>query len=304
MRPATVTTADTPPVLYGEPMARHTSWRVGGAAEIYFRPRSREELAGFLAGLDAQTPVHWIGLGSNLLVRDGGVRGVVISTAGTFDELRDHGAGLVEAGAGVPCTVLARQCARWQVGPAEFFAGIPGTVGGALMMNAGAFGGETWTSVLSVEVINRRGEIFQRGRDSYAVSYREVHGPAGEWFLAAKFQFDPARPTSPDGVRALIRDRQAKQPLGLPSCGSVFRNPTGDFAGRLIEAAGLKGFRLGGAQISEKHANFIINTGHATAADIEALILHVQRTVADQGGIKLIPEVHIIGEPHTPGAPQ
>jgi UDP-N-acetylmuramate dehydrogenase len=284
-------------VFYGEPMARHTSWRVGGPADIYFKPRSRDELVAFLRRIDPALPVHWVGLGSNLLVRDGGVRGVVIVTAGCLEHLRHLGDGLVEAEAGVPCTVLARHCARWQVGPAEFFAGIPGTVGGALTMNAGAFGGETWNHVGEVEVVNRRGEVTRRPRNEYEVGYRQVRGPEGEWFLAARFRFDPRRPTSLDGVRALIQERQAKQPLGRPSCGSVFRNPPGDFAGRLIEAAGLKGARIGGAQVAEKHANFIINTGRATAADIEALILHVQATVEHASGVRLVPEVHVLGEP-------
>jgi len=284
-------------ISHDEPMAKHTSWRVGGPADIYFKPRSRDELVDFLRRLDPATPVHWVGLGSNLLVRDGGVRGAVIVTAGCLEHLRHLGDGLVEAEAGVPCTVLARHCARWGVGPAEFFAGIPGTVGGALTMNAGAFGGETWQHVAEVEVVNRRGEVARRAPGEYQVAYREVRGPAGEWFLAARFRFDPAQPTSLDGVRTLIQQRQAKQPLGMPSCGSVFRNPPGDYAGRLIEAAGLKGFRIGGAQVSDKHANFIINTGQATAADIEALIRHVQGVVEAGQGIRLVPEVHVLGEP-------
>jgi UDP-N-acetylmuramate dehydrogenase len=281
---------------HDEPMARHTSWRVGGPADVYFKPRSRVELVEFLQRTDPRTPVHWVGLGSNLLVRDGGVRGVVIATAGCLEHLRHLGEGLVEAEAGVPCTVLARHCARWGVGPAEFFAGIPGTVGGALAMNAGAFGGETWQRVADVEVVDRRGQVTRRAPAEYQVGYREVRGPQGEWFLSARFRFDPATPTSMDGVRALIQQRQAKQPLGMPSCGSVFRNPPGDFAGRLIEAAGLKGYRIGGAQVSEKHANFIINTGQATATDIEALIGHVQQSVERCHGVRLVPEVHVLGE--------
>jgi UDP-N-acetylmuramate dehydrogenase len=289
-------------VFYGEPMSRHTSWRVGGPADVYFKPRSRDELVDFLRRLDPELPVHWVGLGSNLLVRDGGVRGVIIVTAGCLEHLRHLGEGLVEAEAGVPCTVLARHCARWQVGPAEFFAGIPGTVGGALTMNAGAFGGDTWSRAVEVETVNRRGEVRRRQRNEYEIAYREVHGPAGEWFLSARFQFDPAQPTSLEGVRSLIQERQAKQPLGMPSCGSVFRNPPGDFAGRLIESAGLKGHRIGGAQVSEKHANFIINTGKATAAEIEALIRHVQSAVEARHSVHLVPEVHMLGEAQAEGA--
>lgn len=284
-------------VLREEPMAKHTSWRVGGPADVYFRPASRESLLTFLRSLDGRTPILWVGLGSNLLVRDGGVRGVVISTVGVLDDLQHLGEGLVDAGAGVPCTVLARRCAAWRIGPAEFFAGIPGTIGGALAMNAGAFGGETWNCVQTVETVNRHGVVTRREASEYRVAYREVSRPAEEWFLGAQFRFDTGRPTEAERVRALIRDRQAKQPLGLPSCGSVFRNPPGDFAGRLIEAAGLKGLRRGGAEVSGKHANFIINTGNATAADIEGLITHVRAVVAERMGVQLTPEVHIVGEP-------
>lgn len=290
-------TVDAMRISRNEPMARHTSWRVGGPADLYFRPRSRAELAAFLRELDPATPVHWMGLGSNLLVRDGGIRGAVIATAGCLAELHHLGDSLVEAGAGVPCTLLARQCARWQLGPAAFLAGIPGTVGGALTMNAGAFGDETWRHVAEVEVIDRQGAMRWRQPADYQVSYREVRGPAGEWFLGARLRFDPAQPTSLDAVRELIEQRQVKQPLGLPSGGSVFRNPPGDHAGRLIEAAGLKGLRVGGAEVSTKHANFIINTGTASAADIEALIGQVRRRVVEVHGIELVPEVHMLGEP-------
>lgn len=283
-------------VLHDEPMAHHTSWRVGGRADVYFRPRSREELAGFLRRLDPRTPVHWVGLGSNLLVRDGGVRGVVIATTGGLRQLRHLGDGLVEAEAGVTCSALARHCVRWQVGPAEFFAGIPGTVGGALAMNAGAFGGETWQHVVEVDVMDHGGNLRCRRRADYQAGYREVRGPAGEWFVAARFGFDAQRPSRSETLRAILRERKARQPVSMPSCGSVFRNPPGDFAGRLIETAGLKGMRIGGAQVSELHANFIVNTGAATAADIEALIAHVQAVVAERHGVRLRPEVHVLGE--------
>jgi UDP-N-acetylmuramate dehydrogenase len=297
MRALAMAAPDKARVLIDEPMSRHTSWRVGGPADLYFKPRSRDELVDFLRRLDPATAVHWVGLGSNLLVRDGGIRGVVIATAGCLEHLRHLGDGLVEAEAGVPCTLLARHCANWEVGPAEFFAGIPGTVGGALAMNAGAFGGETWQWVAEVQTVDRHGTVTRRAPDEFKVAYRDVQRPPGEWFLAARFQFDPARPTRLEGVRGSIRQRQATQPLGKPSCGSVFRNPPGDYAGRLIEAAGLKGHRIGGAEVSAKHANFILNTGKASAADIEALIAHVQATVQSVHGVRLTPEVHVLGEP-------
>lgn len=283
-------------LLTDEPMSRHTSWRVGGNADIWFRPASRNELITFIQDLDADMPITWVGLGSNLLVRDGGIRGAVIAVQDALGGLEDLGQGRVAAGAGVACTVLARHCVRQGLGPAEFFAGIPGTIGGALAMNAGAFGGETWNQVETVDVLDRAGNVRTRTPDEYEVSYRQVDGPAGEWFLGAVFGFDENFDTSMEKVRALVNERKEKQPLGLPSCGSVFRNPPGDHAARLIEAAGLKGFRIGGAVVSEKHANFIINEGEASAADIESLIEHVQSVVQAQSGIGLRREVHILGE--------
>jgi UDP-N-acetylmuramate dehydrogenase len=255
-----------------------------------------DELLGFLRELEDGVPVYWTGLGSNLLVRDGGIRGVVIAPSNALGSVDRLPGNRIEAGAGVPCTVLARRCARWQLGPAEFFAGIPGTVGGALRMNAGAFGGETWDRVAEVDTVNRRGEVFTRAKDEFEIAYRQVAGPAGEWFIAARFQFTEQPENGLDRVRALMRERQAKQPLGLPSCGSVFRNPQGFHAAQLIDSAGLKGFRVGAAAVSEKHANFIINTGDAAAADVEELIRHIRAVVEERHGIHLELEVHIVGE--------
>lgn len=283
-------------VRRNEPMSKHTSWRLGGPADLYFRPQSVDELRSFLLELDDGVPVHWTGLGSNLLVRDGGIRGVVIAPSNALGGVNRLPGNRVEAGAGVPCTVLARRCARWQLGPAEFFAGIPGTVGGALMMNAGAFGGETWDQVGEVDTVNRRGEVLTRAKSEFKIAYRQVTGPAGEWFIAARFQFAEQLEDGLDRVRALMRERQEKQPLGLPSCGSVFRNPPGQHAAQLIDSAELKGFRVGGAAVSEKHANFIINTGDATAADVEELISHIRTVVEEHHGVRLDLEVHIVGE--------
>jgi UDP-N-acetylmuramate dehydrogenase len=279
-----------------EPMSRHTSWRAGGKADLFFIPASVEDLQGFLRDLDAQTPVFWLGIGSNLLVRDGGLRGVVVSATGILKDLERVERYLVRAGSGVPCTRLARQCIRWGLGPSEFFAGIPGTVGGALTMNAGAHGGETWERVDSVRTIDRAGEIHRRSPAEYSVGYRSVTGPPDEWFLEATFRFEPGVEASMDAMKEMLERRKATQPLGLPSCGSVFRNPPDDHAARLIEAAGLKGHRIGGAEVSPKHANFIINTGDATATDIEALIDHVRHTVKERHGVDLQHEVRIVGE--------
>jgi UDP-N-acetylmuramate dehydrogenase len=279
-----------------EPMSRHTSWRVGGPAEVYFQPGSRGELIAFLGELDPQTEVYWIGLGSNLLVRDGGVRGVVLNTSRALSQVSRLDSGVVEVEAGVPCTIFARRCARWGLGPAEFFAGIPGTIGGALRMNAGAFGGETWDRVESVETIDRTGSVRRRLPEEFNISYREVRGGDDAWFLSARFALEDQAEGALQRVKRMLRDRQDSQPLGLPSCGSVFRNPPGDFAARLIETTGLKGRRVGAAEVSTKHANFIINTGEATAADVEALIELVRDEVAARHGVRLQLEVHVIGD--------
>jgi UDP-N-acetylmuramate dehydrogenase len=281
---------------YDEPMSRHTSWRAGGPADVFFIPASIDDLSLFLAGLDSDTPVFWHGVGTNLLVRDGGLRGVVISATRILRQLEQIDEYVVRAGAGVPCTQLARQCIRWGLGPSEFFAGIPGTVGGALAMNAGAHGGETWERVESVRTIDRNGEIHKRLPVDYTVGYRSVVGPANEWFIEGIFRFEPGVAPSMENMQTMLERRKTTQPLGLPSCGSVFRNPEGDYSARLIEAAGLKGHRIGGAEVSTKHANFIINQDNASATDIEALIEHVRNTVFDVHGVKLVHEVRIVGE--------
>ena len=281
---------------FDEPMSKHTSWRAGGPADVFFVPASVDDLSTFLAELDAGTPVFWLGAGSNLLVRDGGLRGVVISATRMLRGLERIDGSTVKAGAGLPCTQLARQCIRWGLGPSEFFAGIPGTVGGALTMNAGAHGGETWERVVSVRTIDRQGRIHERMPADYTVAYRSVKGPANEWFIDATLAFDPDVTPSMEAMQAMLERRKTTQPLGLPSCGSVFRNPPGDHSARLIEAAGLKGHRIGGAEVSTKHANFIINRDDATATDIEALIEFVRQTVLEVHGVSLKHEVRIVGE--------
>ena len=280
-----------------EPMSRHTSWHVGGPVQMFFTPESRTELAAFLRALPQEVPVYWVGLGSNLLVRDGGLRGVVVCTHGTLDRLERTDETTVYGEAGVACARIARQCVRWGLGPAEFFAGIPGTFGGALAMNAGAFGGETWRQVLEVETIDRHGHERRREAGEYHVSYRHVEPPEeDEWFLAARLSFQKRPAEQDDEVRELLERRRATQPIGAWSCGSVFVNPPGDHAARLIEASGVKGRAVGGASVSSKHANFILNDGNASASDIESLIQIVRDTVAREHGVTLHTEVRIVGE--------
>lgn len=283
-------------VLRDEPMSKHTSWRVGGPADLFFRPGTVAELKEFLQKLPADVPLTWIGLGSNVLVRDGGIRGAVVCTSALPREIERIDETRVHAGAGVPCATLARRCVRWGLGPAAFFAGIPGTMGGALAMNAGAFGGETWDNVESVETIDRAGTVRQRQRSEFGIGYRSVTGAGDQWFLGATLHFARGRIDDAANMRRLLDKRSDSQPLGRPSAGSVFRNPPGDHAGRLIEAAGLKGAREGGAMVSDKHANFIINSDAATARDIEALIGRIRAEIGRRFGVELEPEVRILGE--------
>jgi len=282
---------------YDEPMALHNSWRAGGPARCFFKPADVTELCEFLQQLDPQEPLLWVGLGSNLLVRDGGFPGTVIFTLGTLNELEWLDATTLRAGAGVTCSKVARESARQGLAGLEFLAGIPGTMGGALAMNAGAFGGETWNRVVVVETVDRAGCLHTRKPDEYQVSYRTVEGVADEWFVAARLRLETGDSAlAKQQIRKLLAQRGESQPVQQNSCGSVFRNPPGDHAARLIEATGLKGKTLGGAQVSRKHANFIINTGTATAADIETLLNQVQSCVEQEHGVRLEPEVRIVGE--------
>lgn len=282
-----------------EPLARHTSWRVGGPARRLYRPADAEDLAVFLASIDPHEPLLWLGLGSNVLVCDAGFPGTVIQTQACLNRLERCAEDGLHAEAGVSCAKLARFASRHGLLGCEFLAGIPGTLGGALAMNAGAWGGETWNQVVSVRTIDRFGEVRERLPGEYRIGYREVIGYPGEWFLAADLRLVPGDGQSGQArIRALLERRAQTQPTGLPSCGSVFRNPPGDHAARLIEAEGLKGYRIGGAQVSERHANFIINRGDAKAADIQALIDLVQQRVEHSTGIILVPEVKRIGGNH------
>lgn len=279
-----------------EPLARHTTWRVGGPARCFYRPADAADLALFLGRLAPDEPLLWLGLGSNLLVDDAGFPGTVICTQGRLNDLALRETSWLRAQSGVSCARLARFAARAGLAGVEFLAGIPGTLGGALALNAGAHGGETWTRVRKLLTISRLGEIRERNPADFRIGYRQVEGPPEEWFIEAELELEPDDPAACQGrIRELLERRNRTQPIGQPSCGSVFRNPPGDYAARLIEAAGLKGERQGGAQVSTLHANFIINTGEASASDIRRLIERVRTTVARHSGVHLRPEVHFIG---------
>lgn len=297
--------------LYNEPMKNYVSWRAGGAAQRIYVPTDLEDLIWLIRSIPAHEDVHMVGLGSNLLVRDGGVAGVVILLHGVLKKLaiesRTHGlppapmdadTALIYAQAGVATPKLARFAANHDLIGGEFWAGIPGTVGGALAMNAGCHGSETWDTLVQVLTLDRQGQLNERRPEEYVTGYRHValkHGQQ-EWFIGGWFRLvrgDGA--ASRETIKALLKKRIVSQPLNLPNAGSVFRNPPGDYAARLIEACGLKGFRIGGAQVSAKHANFIVNAGNATATDIERLIEHVEGTVEARTNVRLIREVRIIG---------
>lgn len=283
-------------VQHDVPLARYNTWRTGGRAQCVFKPQSVADVLAFLREQDQALPIIWLGLGSNVLVRDAGVAGCVLLTAGLkqltqLDERRFY------AEAGVTCAKLAKQVGRAGLAGAEFFAGIPGSLGGALAMNAGAFGHETWEYVESVQVVNRQGELATRTPQEYAVGYRSVAAQGEQaWFVGATLSFALEEDhRSRERVKQLLAKRAATQPIGQPSCGSVFRNPENDYAARLIESAGLKGYCIGDACVSEKHANFIINQGQALASEIEQLVRYIQQRVSEVHGVSLVPEFHIVG---------
>jgi UDP-N-acetylenolpyruvoylglucosamine reductase len=298
-------------------MSRHTSWRAGGYAKRVYQPADLDDLKVFLQTLPANEQIIAVGLGSNLLVRDGGLRGTVLLLHAALTEMHIDEDGLIYVQAGVSGAKLARFAARHNLAGAEFFAGIPGTLGGMLAMNAGCYGGETWNVVANVQTLTHDGTLLEHTPDDYEIGYRHVelrkkdsglehHDDHIPEFLSALREefFVGARLRLPAGdgevarreIKALLSKRIAAQPLNFPNAGSVFRNPPNDYAARLIEQCGLKGLQIGGARVSEKHANFIVNASEATAADIENLINKVQTTVQQKTGIYLHPEVRIIGE--------
>lgn len=289
---------------YKEPLAQHTCWHIGGEADRYYCPTDINDLLAFLATLSEDEPLTWLGLGSNVLIHDKGIRGTVIHTLGMGEKLpilmpekSDESSILLRADAGIPCAKLAKFCVNHSLKGGEFFAGIPGTIGGALAMNAGAFGGETWSFIEEVEVTNRRGERFFRSPEEYEIAYRTVKSPrAQEWFIAGLFRFEKGDATeTSQQIKQLLRRRSESQPIGVFSCGSVFKNPPNDFAARLIETANLKGYRINDAEVSTKHANFIINHGKAKAEEVLNLIHYVTETVWEKHQIHLQCEVRLLG---------
>ena len=276
-------------IKFNEPMSKHCSLRTGGQTSQFFVPEDEAALSNFLK--NNKTQLLFVGLGSNLLVRDKGFDGTTIHTK-NFNSL-DISKDFIDSGAGTSLAKLSRfSQANLKYG-AEFLSAIPGSVGGALAMNAGAFGSEIWQYVVSVRTINLTGDIQERFPSDYKINYRSViHQFSGEFFISARFNFDLKQPQ--DNVRDLLHKRNSTQPIGLASCGSVFKNPKDTYAAKLIESSGLKGFCIGGACVSEKHANYIINQNNASAMDIENLIAHIQNTIKDKHNVELETEIIII----------
>lgn len=278
-----------------EILAPYTSWHIGGPAKLYFRPESLENLILFLQKYGQDEPLTWLGLGSNVLIGDNGLNHTVIHLRGALQSIGIENQ-LLKVEAGVSCAKLTKFCAKNNFMEAEFFAGIPGTIGGALKMNAGAWGGNTWDRLVGVTLINHSGELIYKKKSDFEIDYRSVKMPDNEWFVAAHFDF-PCGDTTQSKVRIenLLKKRKETQPIGTKSCGSVFKNPYPLSAGQLIEQCMLKGYQVGDAQISEKHANFIINKGKARAQDVITLMTHIINTVEHQHNIKLQPEVCFLG---------
>ena len=273
------------------------SWKVGGAAEQFLICDEKDILAHLIKEKKIKLPITFLGLGSNLLVRDGGIKGTVIVMNGGLKTINNEG-NLIYAEAGVSCSKLSRFSAKKGLDNSAFFSGIPGTVGGALAMNAGCYGSETWDYVQKVLMINLDGDQVERNKLDFKINYREVkNSNTDEFFLAAWFKFPKGdKEEAGKKIRELLAHRKNTQPLNWPTAGSTFRNPKENFAAKLIEDCDLKGFRIGGAQVSEKHANFIINLGDASAQDIENIIIYIQQVVFKKKNIQLKREIKIIGE--------
>ena len=279
-------------------LKKYNSWKVGGIAEKLYICADKNLLSEGIKHKKITPPFTFIGLGSNLLIRDGGVKGTIIIMHGGLSEINLEN-NLFYAEAGVSCSKLAKFIARNSYTHSAFLAGIPGTIGGALAMNAGCYGSETWDFVEKVLVIDEKGEQFKRTKNEYITQYRKVINKKKleEYFLATWMQFPKGiKEEAEKDIKLLLKERKESQPLNWPTAGSTFRNPPNHFAAKLIEECGLKGFTIGEAQISKKHANFIINLGDASASDIEKLIDYTIKKVLEITNICLETEIKIIGE--------
>jgi UDP-N-acetylmuramate dehydrogenase len=287
---------------FDEPMSRHVSWRSGGIAKKFFKPLDLADLRAFIVTASLDEPILFVGLGSNLLIRDGGFDGTVVLMTSMLGGMNidEADATIVNAFAGAASPHVAKFAAKHNLQGAEWLAGVPGTIGGALAMNAGCYGTQMWEQVVDCVTLDRLGNLHTRTANDFEIAYRHVvatTAKAEEFFISARLRFQPGEATiALAKIKSLLAKRMAAQPLDKPNAGSTFRNPPDDFAARLIESCGLKGYTIGGAQVSMKHANFIINLGEASAKNIEDLIDYIQATVEKTTGVKLIREVRIIGD--------
>jgi UDP-N-acetylmuramate dehydrogenase len=287
-------------VLANQSLAELTWFRVGGPAQLLFMPDDESDLSYFLAHLPADVPVTVIGLGSNLIVRDGGVPGAVVRLGRGFNEIGIDGA-RIRAGAAVPDVKVARAAQETGVAGLSFMRGIPGAVGGALRMNGGAYGRETKDALVEARAVDRRGGIHVLGNADMHYSYRHCGAPEDFIFTAATFAGEPGDPSFIAAqMEEITASREQTQPVKSRTGGSTFKNPPGGKAWELIDSAGCRGLKRGDAQVSEMHCNFLINLGSATAADIEALGETVRRKVEEQSGVALEWEIKRIGLPSAP----
>lgn len=285
-------------ILFDVPLRDLNSWRVGGVADQFYFCTDKEKLSYNLQKRNFKLPIMFIGLGSNTLFRDGGFRGTIIAMHKGLNHIKLEDQ-LFFAESGVSCSKLAKYIARLGYANSAFLAGIPGTLGGALAMNAGCYGSETWDFVDKVLTIDQNGIEHLRKKEEFDIAYRHVENKKNpqEFFIAAWLEFQQGNKEKAElDIKKLLEKRKLTQPLNWPTAGSTFRNPDGHFAAKLIEESGLKGYQIGGAQVSEKHANFIINKGNASASDIENLITYIKAEVFKQTKIKLETEIRIIGE--------
>ena len=285
-------------ILFDVPLRDLNSWRVGGIADQFYFCTDKEKLSYNLQKRNFKLPIMFIGLGSNTLFRDGGFRGTIIAMHKGLNHIKLEDQ-LFYAESGVSCSKLAKYIARLGYANSAFLAGIPGTLGGALAMNAGCYGSETWDFVDKVLTIDQNGIEHLRKKEEFDIAYRHVENKKNpqEFFIAAWLEFQKGKKEKAElDIKKLLEKRKLTQPLNWPTAGSTFRNPDGHFAAKLIEESGLKGYQIGGAQVSEKHANFIINKGNASASDIENLITYIKAEVFKQTKIKLETEIRIIGE--------
>jgi len=274
----------------------YNSWKIGGSAEFFFEPQDVYDLQSFLL-LQKDLDITFLGNGSNVLVRDGGVEGCVICLKNTLKEYKilENGEFIFEAG--LSCMKIAQITAKENFTGLEFLCGIPGSLGGALAMNAGCYGGNIWENISTVNIIDKNGNISCKNKKEFDIGYRNVNLKENNFFISANFILQKNKlSNSMEKIKKFLEDRRVKQPTGLPSCGSVFKNPNNMYAANLIDSLGLKGYKIGGAYISKKHANFIISEKNTKSDDIEKLIDFIQKKVYQKKNIFLETEVKFIGK--------